>query len=50
MPDVMSLLKEVYEVSKNFRDLNFKKALQALEIKVLDLQDENAKLRTETRT
>jgi len=47
MSDVLSLLKDVYSVSENFRDLKFKKAMQALEKEVLDVQEENAKLRAE---
>src|SRR6266702_3330829 len=47
MPDVLSLFKDVYSVSENFRDLKFKKAMQALEKEVLDVQEENTKLRAE---
>ncbi len=47
MPDLLSLFKDVYSVSENFRDLKFKKAMQALEKEVLDVQEENTKLRAE---
>ena len=48
MADVLSLFKEVYSVSENFRDLKFKKTMQALEKEVLDVQVENTKLRAES--
>jgi len=48
MPEsLVSLFKEVYSVSENFRDLKFKRAMQALEKEALDVQGENTKLREE---
>jgi hypothetical protein len=48
MPEsLVAVFKEVYALSENFRDLKFKKAMQALEREVLDVQAENSKLREE---
>ncbi len=44
---LVSLFKDVYSVSENFRDLKFRKAMQALAKEVLDVQEENTKLRAE---
>ena len=47
MADAISVFKDAYTVSEKFRDLELKKAMQALEVKILDVQQENTKLREE---
>ena len=47
MPDLVALVKDVYSVSESFRDLKFKKAMQAVEKEALDVQQENTRLHEE---
>ena len=45
MADLLALFKDAFEVSEKFRNLELRKAMQALETKILDVQKENIELR-----
>ncbi len=47
MADLLSLFKDALRVSEKFRDLELKQAMQALQTQILDVQQENTKLREE---
>jgi hypothetical protein len=49
MPEIIGLIGDALKLAENFRDLEFKEKMRVLRERVLELQDENDKLRAKVK-